>query len=118
MLKLNSDIDRKKAIRQFVKTFCIFRFQDISSRELDLLCEIINVGEVSERSKKNFILNFETTKENYSQIVKRLSDKGILINKERRNGKELHPDILDLSEYYINNTKPGKKIMLLEWRNT
>ena len=62
MLKLNSDIDRKKAIRQFVKTFCIFRFQDISSRELDLLCEIINVGEVSERSKKNFILNFETTK--------------------------------------------------------
>ena len=116
MLKLNSDTNRKKAIRQFVKTFCIFRFQDVSSRELDLLCEIINVGEVSERSKKNFIVNFETTKENYSQIVKRLSDKGILINKDRRNGKELHPDIVQLSESYINNQTPGKKIMLLEWR--
>ena len=117
MLKLNSDLDRKKAIRQFVRTFCIFRFSDISNRELDLLCEIINAGEVGERAKKNFIVSYETTKENYSQVVKRLYDKGILINKERRNGKELHPDILQLSEMYIHNKSPNKKILLLEWKS-
>lgn len=117
MLNLKSNQNRIKAIRQFVHTFCLFEFTDVTPRELDLLCEIISCGEVGEKAKKNFILNFETTKENYSQIVKRLSDKGILKDKETRNGKRLHESFKSLSDIYINSQIEGKsKYMFLEWR--
>ena len=115
MLNLKSKGDRIKAIRQFVQTFCIFEFQDVTARELDLLCEILACGELNEKAKKNFILNYNTTKENYSQIVLRLSAKGILEDKERRNGKVLHESLKKLSEIYINNKTEGKKFMFLEW---
>lgn len=117
LLNLKSNQNRIKAVRQFVQTFCIFEFQDVTPRELDLLCEIIACGEVGEQAKKNFILNHETTKENYSQIIKRLSDKGILKDRDRRNGKRLHESLEKLSEMYINAEKNGKsKYMMLEWR--
>jgi len=117
MLNLKSDTNRIKAIRQFVQTFCLFEFRDVTPRELDLLCEILACGEVCEKAKKNFIMNYSTTKENYSQIVKRLSDKGILKDKLNRNGKELHESLLQLSEMYINSESTGKsKYMFLEWR--
>ncbi len=115
MLNLKSDKNRIKAVRQFVQTFCIFAFKDVTPRELDLLCEILACGELNEKAKKNFILNHDTTKENYSQIVLRLASKGILQDKERRNGKVLHDSLKQLSDMYINNNSPNKKIMLLEW---
>ncbi len=115
MLNLKTDKERLKAIRQFVHTFCIFRFKSIAPRELDLLCEILAVGEVNNTAKKNFILNCETTKENYYQVVKRLADKGILKDKLNRNGKELHESLIQLSEIYINGQA---KFMILEWRGT
>lgn len=116
MLNLKSNANRIKAVRQFVQTFCIFEFQDVTPRELDLLCEIIACGDVCEKAKKNFLLNYETTKENYSQIVKRLADKGILKDKETRNGKRLHESLKNLSEMYINNTSGNNRFMFLEWR--
>ena len=118
MLNLKSSENRIKAIRQFVHTFCIFEFQDVTPRELDLLCEILACGEVGDKAKKNFLMNHSTTKENYSQIVKRLSDKGILKDKEGRNGKRLHESLKNLSEMYINNKNNNGKsnYMFLEWR--
>lgn len=115
MLKLKADSNRIKAVRQFVHTFCIFRFQNVTPRELDLLCEILECGEVGDKAKKNFILNYDTNKDNYSQIIKRLSDKGILIDKETRNGKRLHDDLKKLSYMYINSEQTGSKYMFLEW---
>jgi hypothetical protein len=115
MLNLKSSQNRIIAIRQFVQTFCIFAFQDVTPRELDLLCEILACGELNEKAKKNFLLNNNTTKENYSQIVLRLASKGILQDKERRNGKVLHESLKQLSEMYINNSTTNKKIMFLEW---
>lgn len=117
MLNLKSDTNRIRAIRQFVHTFCIFRFKDVTPRELDLLCEILECGEVCDKAKKNFILNYDTTKENYSQIMNRLSHKGILIDRESRNGKKLHESLKQLSDMYINSNDNGKsKYMFLEWR--
>lgn len=117
MLILASDTNRVKAVRQFVQTFCIFAFQNVTPRELDLLCEIIYCGEVGEKAKKNFIMNYSTTKDNYAQIVKRLADKGILKDKETRSGKKLHEEFKNLSEMYINSQPNGnRKVMLLEWK--
>ena len=117
MLNLKSSENRVIAVRQFVQTFCIFEFQDITPRELDLLCEILACGDVCDKAKKNFLLNHNTTKENYSQIVKRLADKGILKDREARNGKKLHESLKSLSEMYINSVSNGKsKYMFLEWR--
>lgn len=115
MLNLKSNNNRIKAIRQFVQTFCIFEFRDVTGRELDLLCEILACGEVGDKAKKNFIMNYETTKENYSQIVMRLAEKGILINKEGRNGKKIHDSFKKLSEMYINAEPGARKFLFLEW---
>lgn len=117
MLILSSDTNKVKAVRQFVQTFCIFAFQDVTPRELDLLCEIIYCGEVGEKAKKNFIMNYNTTKDNYAQIIKRLADKGILKDKETRSGKKIHDEFKKLSEMYVNSKSDGnRKIMFLEWK--
>ena len=117
MLILKSSENRVKAIRQFVQTHCIFEFTDVTPRELDLLCEVIACGEVGDKAKKNFIMNYNTSKENYGQIVKRLADKKILINKNGRNGKLLHDSFTMLVEDYIEKEKTNKpNVMLLEWK--
>ncbi len=113
---LKTASNRLKAVRQFVQTFCIFEFQDITGREIDLLCEILECGEVGDKCKKNFIMNYSTTKENYGQLIKRLADKGILVNKETRNGRVLHDKFHDLSNMYINSEQDGKKkAMFVLW---
>lgn len=113
---LKSDTNRIKAVRQFVQIFCICNFQTITGKEMDLLCEILECGEVGDKCRKNFIMNYETTKENYGQLIKRLADKGILVNKETRNGRVLHDSFKDLSQMYINSEVDGKKkAMFVLW---
>lgn len=81
---------------------------------MDLLCEILRCNGVNDKAKKAFMLNYDTTKENYGQLVKRLSDKGILIDKEQRNGKNLHPTFFKVLELYINND--NQHHMILKWK--
>lgn len=96
MIVYSSSTNKIIAIRQLVHTLCIFYFQDVTPRELDVLCEIINIGEVNYKVKNSFMINYKTTKENYAQILNRLTKKGILIPKENRTGKELHRHFLDI----------------------
>lgn len=114
LMLLTSSPNKVKAIRQFVQTVCIFSFTDITNREMDLLCEILRCNGVNDKAKKAFIMNYETTKENYGQLIKRLSDKGILIDKEQRNGKNLHPTFYQVLELYINNEKEHH--LILKWK--
>jgi hypothetical protein len=116
MLILPTSTNRVEAVRQFVHTLCIFRFQNITSRELDLLCEILRCEGVNDKSKNSFMLNYKTTKENYGQLVKRLSDKGILINVDRRNGKRMHQDLIQIYDQYINSSETN--YLWLEWKVT
>lgn len=112
MIKYSSSKDKIKAIRQLVHTLCLFYFDDVTKRELDVLCEIINIGEVNYEVKDSFIINYKTTKENYAQILNRLSKKGILVSKKNRTGRDLHPyfeDIMDI----INGKKD--KFILIEY---
>jgi hypothetical protein len=114
MLKLNSSNNRIEAVRQFVHTMCLFCFQNVTGRELDLLCEVLRCGGVNDKSKKSFMINYKTTKENYGQLVKRLSDKGIFVDLNARNGKRLHENFENLLTMYLNND--SKSILMLEWK--
>lgn len=94
-------------VRQLTQMICIFNFKDVTDRELDLLCEIIYHGGVNETSKRSFMANYKTSAANYGQVIKRLGDKGILVNRESkdgytsRTGKLLHPDFELLREHFI-----------------
>lgn len=115
-LLLKSSENKVEAIRQFVQTTCIFQFKGVTGRELDLLCELLRCGGVNDKAKLSFLINYKTSKENYGQLVKRLSDKGILIDAERRNGKKLHPTFLQVLDLYINNDKEHH--LLVRWRSS
>lgn len=110
MLVYSSSKDRIKAIRQLVHTLCLYYFDNVTDRELDLLCEIINIGEVCAQAKNNFIINYKTTKENTAQILSRLTNKGILVKKQFRTGKDLHPYFLEIKD--IVDGKKDKFILI------
>ena len=114
-LLLKSAQNKIEAIRQFVQTVCIFSFRDVTGRELDLLCELLRCGGVNDKAKTSFMVNYKTTKENYGQLIKRLADKKILVEHERRNGKKLHPLFLQVLELYINNDKEHH--LIIKWQS-
>lgn len=113
-ISLLSSENKVMAIRQIVQTVCIFNFSDVTGRELDLLCELLACGGVNDQAKKRFLINYKTSKENYGQLIKRLSDKGILINKDFRNGKDLHPLFEQLITLYIENS--NKALLAVIWK--
>lgn len=101
MIKWSTKKDRVVAIRQLVSILCTLYFDEITDRELDLLCEIINVGEVCKEAKDSFMINYKTSKENTAQILTRLTNKGILKPKLYKTGKELHPyfkNVMDIAD--------------------
>lgn len=112
MIKYCTSKNKIKAIRQLVQTLCIFYFESVTNRELDVLCEIIHAGEVGYSSKITFILNYKSTKENYSQLLDRLSKKGILIKKPNRSGKEVHSYFKDVKDI-VENKKD--KFIIIEY---
>lgn len=114
-LLLKSAQNKIEAIRQFVQTVCIFSFRDVTGRELDLLCELLRCGGVNDKAKTSFMVNYKTTKENYGQLIKRLADKKILVEQDRRNGKKLHPLFLQVLELYINNDKEHH--LIIKWQS-
>ncbi len=114
LILLKSSENKVEAIRQFVQTICIFNFQNITGRELDLLCEILRCGGVNDTAKKSFKINYKTTNENYGQLIKRLSDKGILTERERRNGKELHELFFTYLKLYVNNDLTN--LLAIRWQ--
>ena len=103
LIYLPTSTNKVEAIRQIVQITCILKFSEVTGRELDLLCELLRCGGVNEQAKKSFLVNYKTTKENYGQLVKRLADKGILYNNEKRNGKNLHKRFNSILDLYINN---------------
>lgn len=117
MLKLDSSENKVEGVRQFVHTLCLFRFQNVTNRELDLLCEILRCGGVNDKAKKSFMINYRTTKENYGQLVKRLGDKGILVSLDTRNGKKLHSDFENLLKIYLNSKSDVPLILLWQGKN-
>lgn len=104
MLSYSTAKNKPKAIRQLVQTLCIFYFEDVTSRELDVLCEIVHAGEVGYDSKTAFMLNYKASKESYFQVIDRLSKKGILLKKQFRTGKELHEYFKDI-QYIVEGQK-------------
>lgn len=111
---LTVDCSKNKVdrVRQLTQILCILEFQDVTGRELDLLCEFIYHDGVNDKAKKSFMANYKTSAANYGQVVKRLSDKKILVEKEvdaGRNthqiGKILHKSFEDLKRIYINKTE-------------
>ncbi len=110
MLSYSTSRDKVKAIRQMVQTLCIFYFDNITSRELDVLCEIVHAGEVGFDSKTSFMVNYKASKESYFQVLDRLTKKGILQKKQFRTGKELHAYFKDIR--YIVEGKKDKFIII------
>lgn len=96
MLSYATSKDKVKAIRQVVQTLCIFYFEDITSRELDVLCEIVHAGEVGMDAKNSFMMNYKCSKESYFQVLDRLTKKGILQKKQWKTGKEIHSYFRDV----------------------
>jgi hypothetical protein len=116
MIRLIGSEDKVKAIRQLVRVFCIYEFEDVSDKELDLLCEIIYAkGDIHEKAKKNFILNYKVSKSNFGQIVYRLGKKNILVPQTNRNGKQLHPSFQLLLDF-VESPKKFKEHTLLKWQ--
>ena len=94
-------------VRQLTQILCILSFQDITGRELDLLCEFIYNGGVTETAKRSFMLTYKTSAANYGQIVKRLADKNILFDKPTKMGKIMHKDFEELKKHYIDDESPN-----------
>ena len=90
--------DRLESIRQLTHTICLFYFKSITNRELDLLCEIISVGDVCKEAKESFMHNYQTTKDNTAQIINRLSKKNIIVDRKFKTGRELHPTFKNLRD--------------------
>ena len=99
-------------VRQLTQIFCLLSFQDITNRELDLLCHFIYCGGVNDKAKKAFMVEEKTSAANYGQLVRRLSDKNILVNKKHRTGKSLHPDFEKLKEFYVD--EDGQNILVIK----
>lgn len=110
MLSYSTSKDKVKAIRQLVQTLCIFYFEDVTSRELDVLCEIVHAGDVGYDAKTAFMLNYKCTKESYFQVLDRLTKKGILQKKQYKTGKEIHEYFKEVR--YIVEGKKDKFIIL------
>ena len=110
MLSYSTARDKVKAIRQLVQTLCIFYFEDVTSRELDVLCEIVHAGDVGYDAKTAFMLNYKCTKESYFQVLDRLTKKGILQKKQYKTGKEIHEYFKEVR--YIVEGKKDKFIIL------
>lgn len=106
MLSYATSKDKVKAIRQMVQTLCIFYFEDITSRELDVLCEIVHAGEVGQDAKTAFMVNHKCTKESYFQVLDRLTKKGILQKKQWKTGKEIHSYFKDIISVVKGNMSP------------
>ena len=92
-------------VRQLTQILCILSFSDVTGRELDILCEFLYHGGVNDKAKKSFMMNYKTSKENYGQLVARLSAKGILTDKPKRTGKELHIEFNTLKQDFLNVEK-------------
>lgn len=106
-LVIPTKVNKIEKVRQLTQILCILSFQDVTGRELDLLCEFIYNGGVNDKAKKSFMLTYKTSAANYGQIVKRLSDKNILFDKPTRTGKVLHTDFEELKKYYIDTVEPN-----------
>lgn len=91
MLSYATSKNKTKAIRQLVQTLCIFYFEDITSRELDVLCEMIHHGVSGTDSRDAYMIKHKASKESFFQVKDRLTRKQILQKKQYRTGKELHP---------------------------
>lgn len=101
-LILRTSENEVERVRQLVQIVCITSFKNkLSSRELDVLYECVMFG-YGEEARNSFMLNHKVTKENFSVISDRLSKKGVLVNKENRQGKELHKEFLTLKELYLD----------------
>lgn len=106
-LAITCDKNKIEKVRQLTQILCILCFQNVTAREIDLLCEFIYNGGVNEKAKKSFMLSYKTSAANYGQIVKRLSDKNILYDKPKRMGKILHKHFEELKRCYIDNEQPN-----------
>lgn len=115
-LTINCSENKVDKIRQLTRIFCILSYQDVTDRELDLLCEFIYCGGVTAKAKKSFMLQYNTSSENYSQLVKRLFDKKILYNKDHRSGKVLHSDFKKLAEYYVETDEKNILVVKINGR--
>ncbi len=111
MIQWSTKKDRVVAIRQLVSILCTLYFEEVTSRELDFLCEVISVGEVSKEAKDRFMINYKTSKENTAQILTRLTNKKILVSKKYKTGKDLHSYFKDILD--IVDGKQAKGIVLI-----
>ena len=105
--------DRAKAVRQFVQTLCTFYFEKVTPRELDVLCAIVFVGKVDYDAKNMFMLNHQASEDVYNQNLDRLKKKGILLKKEFRTGKELHPHFMNHKNLIESDEK--EKLLVLKF---
>lgn len=101
VLQLETSRDSVKKVRQLTRAFCIFRFTDISERELDLLVEILYSKGDFEEAKNAFMINYDLTEVNYNVVKSRLFKKGILKKKDNKLGMVMHEELDNLNEYVI-----------------
>jgi hypothetical protein len=102
------------AVSQLVRIMCTLYFQDLTQREVELLCEILNVGELTKEAKKSFMLNYNTSVQVTENLIFRLTQKGILVQKDNlykyRTGKQLH-SIFDTLKSILNGEADSKIIL-------
>lgn len=102
------------SLRQMVQVLCILYFESITEREIDLLCEIINTGELTKEAKRSFMLNYNTSVQVTENLITRLSQKGILVNKinvyKYRSGRVLNKQFDTLIS--VVNGQANKKVIL------
>jgi hypothetical protein len=106
MLSYATSKSKAKAVRQLVQTLCIFYFEDVTSRELDVLCEMVHHGVSGTDSRDSYMINYRASKESFFQVKDRLTKKGILQKKQYKTGKELHPYFENIKQMIDGNLSP------------
>lgn len=112
--------NKVEKVRQLTHILCLLDFQDITPRELDLLCEFIYNGGVNDKAERAFRASYKTSSANYYTVSKRLYDKGIIVddvksvlNSNHIIGKKLHSTFESLKQLYIDNCN-GTNMLVIQ----
>lgn len=112
--QITIDGDTIWTMRSLLKIYAIVLFkEDITDREAEVLSEYVVYG-CNKEADKVIQLNYGISENNVRQIGSRLQSKGLLVPKQYKQGREMHPDLEKMKEMFLNKDK--RFLLLQVWK--
>lgn len=112
--QITIDGDTIWTMRSLLKIYAIVLFkEDITDREAEVLSEYVVYG-CNKEADKVIQLNYGISENNVRQIGSRLQSKGLLVPKQYKQGREMHPDLEKMKDMFLNK---DKRLLLIQvWK--